>query len=133
MYFHFCGVIVCHVLFSHQNLTKYMYMYNVNASVTFKVVSRSSSRNGRKLLKSERYTLACSSCLMYYNRNTFLLTSDFLPNISLVVGHWQLTYLSLALRTHDISTTTNLQTSDRKARDNCPQNQRYQCYQESIS
>ena len=47
-------------------------------------------------------TLAFSSFLVCWNRNRVLLTSDLLPNISLVVGQSSVN-ISLALRAREIS------------------------------
>ena len=57
-----------------------------------------------EILKHLKDTLAFSSCLAFYNRYRFLLASDLLPNISLVVGQSSVN-LSLALSASDISTT----------------------------
>ena len=79
------------------------YEIHVNASITVKVVGGISSCNGRKLEKSEGYNcFFVVSCVLESNR--FLLTSDLLPNISLVVGQSSVN-ISLALRARDISTS----------------------------
>ena len=55
--------------------------------------------------------LEFSSCHVCKNRNRVLLTSDSLPNISLVVGQSSVN-ISLMLRAHDVPVSTSRLTSN---------------------
>ena len=79
------------------------YELRVNASVTVKVLRDISFHVMVENWKHLKYMLAFSSFLVCYNRKRILLTSDFLPNISLVVCQSSVN-ISLALRACDIST-----------------------------
>ena len=62
------------------------YEIHVNVSITVKVLGRISFHVIAENWKHLKDTLAFSSFLVFWNRNRFLLQSDLLPNISLVVG-----------------------------------------------
>ena len=90
--FHFHNIRRCNVVFSRQKLMEYMQMPLLQSQFL---------AENWKYLKD---TLAFLSFLVGLNRNRILLTSDLLPNISLVVGQSSVN-ISLGLRAPDISTS----------------------------
>ena len=78
------------------------------ASIKVKVLGRISFRVMVENWKHLKDTLAFSLFLVCSNRNRILLTSDLLPNISLVVGQFSVNIL-LMLLAPELSTTTDLQ------------------------
>ena len=88
-----------------RSLASKTYKLHVNASVTVKALRDISFHVMGENWKHLKYTLTFSgfsSFLVCYNRNRVLLTSDLLPNISLVVCQ---SSVNISLRARDISTS----------------------------
>ena len=79
------------------------YEIHVNASITAIVLGGISFHVMAENWQHLKDTLSFSPFLMCKNRNIVMLTSDLLPNISLVVGQLSVN-ISLVLHALDIST-----------------------------